>query len=296
MLYQELPRIDSTPLDGWGRWLIPTLAGAAGLTAAAILLLVGHFALAGIALLCGIGAAALAFRRPDNAEASSESLVGGPDYSLVGAALGLSRDPVALTDGEGTMLVVNAAYRERFGGAAPLQLAANDEAREGLKLAQSMAWRDSAGCVAGVETSAGSSRVEVDRVGAQGDLLLWRFPSAPALDPLSAAVRRIGGAIGERLGSAGVLAAVVDARGEIVAANRLFADRALEGGQSLQKTSFTDLVEIGEGEQMRLIVDGESGHPMHAVHVPEDSNGEGSAGTFLLFDSAGTGSLKLKPV
>jgi len=91
MLYQELPRIDSTPLDGWGRWLIPTLAGAAGLTAAAILLLVGHFALAGIALLCGIGAAALAFRRPDNAEASSESLVGGPDYSLVGAALGLSR-------------------------------------------------------------------------------------------------------------------------------------------------------------------------------------------------------------
>src|SRR5438445_10603739 len=122
MLYQELPRSDSTPLDGWVAWLTPALSGAAGLTAAVILLLVGHIALAGIALLAGIGAAALAFRRPDSAEASSESLVGGPDYSLVGAALGLSRDPVALTDGEGTMLVVNAAYRERFGGAAPLQL------------------------------------------------------------------------------------------------------------------------------------------------------------------------------
>ena len=25
MLHQKLPRIDSTPLDGWGRWLAPAL-------------------------------------------------------------------------------------------------------------------------------------------------------------------------------------------------------------------------------------------------------------------------------
>ena len=27
MLYQELPRIDSTPLDRWSRWLTPVLIG-----------------------------------------------------------------------------------------------------------------------------------------------------------------------------------------------------------------------------------------------------------------------------
>ena len=111
----------------------------------------------------------------------SEPLVGGPDYSLVGSALGLSRDPVALTNGEGSLLVVNAAYRERFGSIAAARSSRPAMTRgQGLKLAQSMAWRDGAGCVAGIETSAGISPVEVERVGAQGDLLLWRFPERAA--------------------------------------------------------------------------------------------------------------------
>jgi two-component system cell cycle sensor histidine kinase/response regulator CckA len=290
MLYQELPRLDSTPLDEWGRWLIPALIGAAAITVAVILLVTGHVALAGISMIGGIGAATVVARRSAASETEPEPLIAGPDYSLVGAAIGLSRDPVALTDGEGTLLVVNSVYRERFGGVPPIGLAAGDEAREGLKLAQSMAWRDGAGCVAGVETNAGTIRVEVDRVGALGDQLLWRFPAAPPPDPLSAAVRRIGGVIGERLASAGVLAAVVDTKGEIVAANSLFTDRAVESGQPLRKTHFGALVEMGEDEQMRLVADGESGHPLRAVHVPADVSAEGGAGTFLLFDPASAGS------
>ena len=47
MLHQELPRIDSTPLDGWGDWLIPAMIGAAAITAAAVMLLVGQPWLAG---------------------------------------------------------------------------------------------------------------------------------------------------------------------------------------------------------------------------------------------------------
>ena len=38
-----------------------------------------------------------------------------PDFSLLGSALGLSRDPTALTTSEGSVLIVNAAYRDRFG-------------------------------------------------------------------------------------------------------------------------------------------------------------------------------------
>src|ERR1700741_2066575 len=115
MLYQELPRIDSTPLDGWGRWLAPTLICAASLSAALVLLLFGNPLLSAIAVFVGALGAAFGLRASARPHVPTEPLVGGPDYSLVGAALGLSRDPVALTDGEGSLLVVNSIYRERFG-------------------------------------------------------------------------------------------------------------------------------------------------------------------------------------
>jgi len=286
MLHEELPSIDSTPLDGWERWLVPALAAAAGLTAALIFLLLGQAVAAGLAFVAGIGLAVLLSRRSVPIRALEEPLVVGPDYSLVGAALGLSDDPVALTDGEGTLLVVNAAYRERFENTPPAQLASTDEAIEALALARSMAWRDGAGCVAGVETRSGTSRVEVDRVGTLGDLLLWRFPSAPARDPLAVASGRIGGTTGSQLAAAGVLAAVVNARGEIVVANSLFVDRALASGQKIQLARFADLVEVSEGDQMRLIAEGEAGLPLRAVHVPSADDG---AGTFLLFDTRRSG-------
>ena len=46
VLQQELPRIDSSPLEAWGRWLMPALIGAAGLTVALPLALTGQLALA----------------------------------------------------------------------------------------------------------------------------------------------------------------------------------------------------------------------------------------------------------
>jgi two-component system cell cycle sensor histidine kinase/response regulator CckA len=291
MLYQELPQIDSTPLDGWGRWLAPTLAGATALTAALVLLLIGYPIVSGLAMLAGLAAATILLRKPARIEAPAEAFVAGPDYSLLGSALGLSRDPVALTNGEGSLLVVNASYRERFGSTAPLGLAATDEAQEGLKLAQSMAWRDGGGCVARIETSTGTSPVEVERVGARSDLLLWRFPQSPPPDPLIVAARQAEGVIGERLGSAGVLAVAVDNKGAILSSNRLFIERAFGPGQSLEKARFGDLVEIGEDEQMRLVAEGEAGQPVRAVHIPADSAGDGGAGTFLLFDTQSTASV-----
>src|SRR5262249_12410114 len=141
---------------------------------------------------------------------TDEPLVVGPDYSLLGAALGLSREPTALTTGEGALLIVNSEYRERFGGTRPpLALGADGQAREGLQLAKTMAFRDGAGCVAGITTDVGTFPVEAERVGSHGDLLLWRFPDAAAPDPLASATRRMVGVVGERLSSAGVLAAVV---------------------------------------------------------------------------------------
>ena len=292
MLYQELPSIESSPFGGWGRWLAPALVAGAGLSVALLLGIAGQPLLAIIAAAAGAAGAALAYYRAPRAGPVSSPIVMGPDYSLLGSALGLSGDPVALTSDQGSLLLVNTAYRERFGGALPpLEMASDDEGRQGLALAQSMALRDGAGCVAGIATPAGTMPVEVERAGSAGDLLLWRFPAAPLPDSISVAIRRIEGATGQRFSAAGIMAAVVDSTGMIVAANSAFAERVLGPGESVGKQRFGELVEIGEDEQMRLLSEGEGAQPVRAVHVPADWNGDGGAGTFLLFNSGASGSV-----
>src|SRR4051794_7568884 len=136
MLYQELPPIESARLERWERWLAPSLAIGAGATLGVLLLLIGQswMALAGAA--GGLIAAALIYFRHPAPPARAETILIGPDYSLIGSALSLSRDPAALTTSEGSLLIVNAAYRERFGGKLPpLAIGSDDEARAGLEMA-----------------------------------------------------------------------------------------------------------------------------------------------------------------
>ena len=68
MLHQELPRIDSTPLDGWEPWLVPALAAAVGLTLAIILLLFGQMFVGILVLAAGLGTAAVLVRREPRRE------------------------------------------------------------------------------------------------------------------------------------------------------------------------------------------------------------------------------------
>lgn len=291
MLYQELPRIESTPLDGWGRWLVPALAVAAALTVALLLLLSGNLPFAAVALVVGAGVAATLYARSPATALASGPLVVGPDYALIGASLSLSRDPCALTSAEGSLLIANATYRERFGSSCPpLDLGSDEEARNALDHAKNLATRDGAGCVAGVATSAGVSHVEVERVGIDGELLLWRFPEASPVEPRSGAVEQIEGIVGERLAEAGILAAVVDAKGNLVAANRLLQERALAPVGKARTIRFVDLVEIGEDRLMRLVAEGESARPLRAVHLPAKADGESGAGMFLLFDNEASSS------
>ncbi len=286
MQYQELPRIDSTALDGWSRWLTPALVAGAGLTVALLLLLLGQAPAAGIALLAGAAAAAIVYWR-ESPVPVIEPLVLGPDYSVIGSALGLCSEPAALTTGEGSLLIANAAYRDRFEGARPpLELGSGKDAKQALAMVRQMAWRDGGGCVAGVKTKSGSMAVEVERVGSHGDLLLWRFPRPAVPDSLSVAAKWLSGATGERLAAAGILAALVGEDGKILAANRLFAERAIDPDVNPVEHRFSDLVDVGEDHQVRLVVEGEGAPPMRLVHVPVDPRKSGTVGTFMLFEGA----------
>ena len=256
MLHQELPSIADRPLDGGGRWLLPGLAGAALLSIAAVWLALGAGSAAVLGGLAAAGAIAafVALRQPV-ASPSHEALAQGPDYGLVGAALALCEEPAAITSSEGALLAANEAYRTRFDALPPLKLPADEDSSQALLTAVSMAWRDGAGCVAGVATLAGMTAVEVQRAGLRNDMLLWRYPSPPSADPLALAVQGISGVTGERLTRAGVLAALVDGEGRVLAANKLFADRAI-GGQNDDCPRFSELVQVGEDGLFHLPRDG----------------------------------------
>ena len=112
MLQQELPLLDSRPVDGAARWLVPAIAAAAALTVAGLLWIAGATTAALLFLaICAVAFPAAAFvrRRPALPSRDLDQLVVTPDYALVGSVLGLTRDSAALTDSEGTLLAANSA-------------------------------------------------------------------------------------------------------------------------------------------------------------------------------------------
>ena len=290
MLQQDLPPIESGLLDASSRWLTPALVAAAGATAAILLLLAGQPTIGAAVAAAGMAAGGILYWRGARSPLVHEPIVAGPDYSLVGAALALCPDAAALTSEDGSLLIANAAYRDRFGGPVPpLELGADADSRQALDLARTMGWRDGAGCVARVKTARGSAAVEVERAGVHGQLLMWRFPQPPPLDAVAVAAKWLAGSTGERLSAAGVLAVLVADDGALVAANRLFRERALDGAGDGRGERFARLVEAGEDGLVRLAAEGESARPMRLVHVPVDPKASGKGGTYLLFERGEAG-------
>ncbi|QNM83940.1 response regulator [Sphingomonas sabuli] len=274
-------------------WLVPGIAAAAVLTGAALLWLAAG-PIAGLLFLVVAGAAlaALALRRPSAVAVPDLSQVtSAPDFSLVGTALGLTPDAVALTSSEGVLLAANAGYRERFENRPPQALAADPQSDEALSMARAMAWRDGGGCTTGIAVGKDRFAVEVERVGARNDLLLWRFLKPAPRDAAGLAAHRLRGEAGRRLADAGVLAAFVGAEGDLVAWNSLFESRALGGATPKGPSPLADLVDTTEDGRYRLRCEGELGRSMSAVQIPLEAPGFEGHSYFYLFDSAETASL-----
>ena len=273
MLHKSLAPLDaellSEPVGQGQRWLVPALVAAAAASGALLFWAIGATSFAWLFFAGFVAMLVAAFvleRRV--ARIPEPHAVAVPDLTLTGATLALLDEPAVLTDGEGTILVANPAYRARFPGApSPLELL-GAEGTDHLTAARSAAWRDGSATTSLDE----QSPVHVARAGARGDLLLWRFPVAPAPDRLSLEARRIAGPLGERLAAAGVLAALVDGDGRLLAANKPFADRAIGTDATGDAPFLEQLVERGEDSQLRLRAEGEQGSELRAVEVPIDTD------------------------
>jgi two-component system cell cycle sensor histidine kinase/response regulator CckA len=281
MIHARLAAIDAEPVPRGEPWLVPTLlalllaSGALLAFAARQPLLAWTLA---VAFLAVAGVALWSRRAPDRRQ--DAPIFAAPDFALVSAGLNLCSDAAVLTDGEGRLLSVNRVYRERFPDCPHPRALGAGEASADLAEAEALAWRDGQGCATGIAGPSGPLSVAIERVGQGRDLLLWRFPR-PRRSPLSVLARRIQGLEGEVLGEAGVLAAVVDEEGVVLAANPLFARRS-----RLPETAGARLDALLEGAgegRVRLAGEGPEGAILRLLHVPAEPAASHHAGLTLLF-------------
>jgi two-component system cell cycle sensor histidine kinase/response regulator CckA len=286
LLYEQFDLAESKPLDGGLRWLVPALVAAAAASGALLFFLIGQPLYGGLFLAGFVAMLVAAFiidRRGSRRVEVAPLIL--PDMALVGSALGLSSDPVAMTQADGTLQSINSAYKAQFGQRPPLELGKGKQAAKIIAQLRETAQRDGESSLADVPLAGGPASIGVVRAGANGDLLLWRILGGAPSDPLGVAAKRVSGATGERLTAAGVLAALIDGEGRLVAANGLFTERALAGLEAYKEAPlFAELIETSAEGAVRLLAEGQEGRPLRLVSIPLEPSGESGAATLLMFD------------
>jgi two-component system, cell cycle sensor histidine kinase and response regulator CckA len=286
LLYEQFDLAEAEPLSGGLRWLVPALVAAAAASGALLFFLLDQPLYGGLFLAGFVAMLVAAFiidrRGTKRIEVAPLIL---PDLALVGSAIGLSQDAVAMTEADGTLKSVNGAYKSAFGQKPPIELGKTKAASKALLQLAEAAQRDGEASHADMALANGPATISALRAGTNGDLLLWRIVGAGPPDMLALAAKRVSGATGERLAAAGVMAVLVDGKGRLVAANGLFSERALAGAAAPAKPPlFADLVETSAEGAVRLLTEGSDGRPLRMISVPLDGASAKGAQTLLMFD------------
>jgi len=186
------------------------VAGGCGLTAALIILAVTHsLAIAGgfFATALMIAAGLIIFRRlfPPAREEAPE-----PDWSVARTLAASSPEAVAITDRAGRLVCANGRYESLFTGfPTPPALPIDDAGVADLSTAGRTAWRDGSASVDRLLARGTPIRAEIERAGADDDLLVWRFRGAEGLDLAVSVENVIAGPSGDKLAAAGIMAALI---------------------------------------------------------------------------------------
>jgi two-component system cell cycle sensor histidine kinase/response regulator CckA len=291
----HLPRMllstADTPRSTVPLWLV-ALVTIAALGSAALLLWAVRdpiFAAAFLAGLVGLGATLLLAGSRGSQRASLETAP-RTDLSLLRAALDSAAGAAAVTDAQGDLIAANGTYTEWFGAVAPS--AQEGEAAELLRSAAAAGFRDGRAMLDGVRLGGLQLKVEIVRAGLGHDHLLWRFDRADDGDLGREARRLVAGEAGQRLGEAGLMIALADRDGNLVAGNRAFSVRCSGKPDAvLAGTPLLDLISTTEDGQFHFAVESRSPTPLRIVQVPVADQPEPLTLFLLLDDPAGQGRL-----
>jgi two-component system cell cycle sensor histidine kinase/response regulator CckA len=264
--------------------LVPlTLILAAAAASAALLLwLVGDLIFAG-----AFFAGAIAFGTPFllSRRAAADGIAPEPamqtNVSLLRAALDASSAAAAITDTAGRLLAANRHYEDLFGASGPLDLG------EGVAAALTAVLRDGATEIPAGGASEKRLTASARAAGSGGRHILWTFAGAAEDDLAGDTARLVSSRFGERLGYGGVMAAMADPDGGLIAANRAFLARAAADGEAGPGTPLVELLAVGAQGQFTFAREGENAPPLRILQVPLTE--EHGASLFLLIDELGGG-------
>ena len=249
------------------------IAALAGLAAAVLVLLVVDSWVAAAGFLGAalvVGGAAIAWRMLAPTVAAEPVT---SDWDLVRTVASASTDAVAVTDRGGRLVCANDAYEALFDGfPVPPGLPLPPADVDALALVGRTAWRD--GTSVSPPVGHGALTAAVTRAGAEADMLVWRFAVQEDGDRAATLEALLAGEGGDRLGQAGVMAALLAPDGRVRAANRVLAVRALGEGSALAGRDFAHLLVTDSRGLVRFEREGLDGPPLRVIQLPFHDDGE----------------------
>lgn len=190
------------------------------------------------------------------------------DWSVAYALAAASRDALAVTDRAGRLVCANDRYAQLFGGyPTPPGVPVGEPGVTQLGTAGRSAWRDGHGRAGPVTVSGIQLIAHVERVGEES--ILWRFTGAEVLDLAQQAQAQISGLTGDRLGEAGIMAAIVGPDGRVRTANRVFRHRATgDAEHGIEGRDFARYLITDSAGLVRFEREGLSGTPLRVLQIP----------------------------
>ncbi len=239
------------------------------------------------AILLAVLAIGIAFRRNIGRNSTSpeaDRRADIVDRSLLGTLMADQHEAMAVTDRSGRLVTANAAFELCFGGlTTPPSIGLSAEAESRLQEAGRSAWRDGDAETHQLDCSGAIFSARMRRAGALDDFLLWRFRREGDGDTVRRVAAFLGGEGGDRLGEAGMMMALVDSAGAVVAANGALIERtATRMGQA-----FAELLNQGADGAPRFAQEGPDAHPLRLVAIPTDGDGASGGAAILLLDETG---------
>lgn len=211
------------------------------------------------------------------------------DVGLLRGSIEDSDTGIAITNAAGELICANRPFESWFGGLpVPPALPLDTGIRSRLAAAAMTARRDGHARLSKLPTDRGLIDVVVRRAGNEDDHLVWRFRRSAQFDGVVDIMRMLGSEIGRRIGSAGVMVALVDGNGIGIEANRVFLQRALGSVDAPSAGwSFADLLR-SDGDVIRIAGDPPGADPVRLIQIPLEDRGTGHATMFLLLDEPST--------